>query len=300
MGGTTGCGPELDELLAIAVEVAREAAGTAFAARAAGLSRGDVSSKSTATDLVTSADRAVERLIADLLRRRRPGDELFGEEYGAHGTAGAGGAEGASAEDGGAEGRSTGSAQAAPRVRWVVDPIDGTVNFVYGLPQYAVSVAAEVDGVASVGVVRNAVTGEEWTATRGGGAWRGGEQISCSTVTELDQALIATGFGYSAERRAHQAGVLARLLPLVRDIRRFGAASLDLCFAAEGRVDAYFEKGLGPWDHAAGGLIATEAGLRVSGLRGAPPGPRMVLAAPPGLYRSLHDLLAGLDADGGA
>jgi len=184
-------------------------------------------------------------------------------------------------------------------VRWVVDPIDGTVNYVYGLPHYAVSVAAEVHGQAVAGVVVNAPTGEEWTAVRGGGAWRDGHRLVCSQVADLGQALVATGFGYDAARRAHQAGVLPHLLPRVRDIRRFGAASIDLCFAAEGRVDAYFEKGLNAWDHAAGGLVAVESGLLVAGLRGQPPGPAMVLAASPALFPALHALLVELDADGG-
>jgi myo-inositol-1(or 4)-monophosphatase len=110
---------------------------------------------------------------------------------------------------------------------------------------------------------------------------------------------VATGFGYAADRRAHQAQVLARLLPHIRDIRRFGSAALDLCFAAEGRVDAYYEKGLNLWDHAAGGLIAAEAGLLVTGLAGAPAGPDLLLAAPPGIHRELHDALAAFDAPGG-
>src|SRR5207248_3963665 len=118
-------------------------------------------------------------------------------------------------------------------VRWILDPIDGTVNYLYGLPQYAVSLAAEADGVVVAGVVINAATGEEWTATRGGGAYRAGRRLGGSDVTELGQTLLATGFGYAADRRAHQAAVIARVLPLVRDIRRFGAAALDLCFAAE-------------------------------------------------------------------
>jgi myo-inositol-1(or 4)-monophosphatase len=181
----------------------------------------------------------------------------------------------------------------------VVDPIDGTVNYVYGLPHYAVSIAAEVDGRAVAGVVRDAASGEEWTAMRGHGAWRDGSRLACSQVAELGQALVATGFGYDAARRAHQASVLPTLLPRVRDIRRFGAASIDLCFVAEGRVDAYFEKGLNVWDHAAGGLVAMEAGVWVTGLRGAPPGPAMVLAAPPALHGPLHALLVELDADGG-
>jgi myo-inositol-1(or 4)-monophosphatase len=181
----------------------------------------------------------------------------------------------------------------------VLDPIDGTVNYLYGLPQYAVSLAAEVDGVVVAGVVVNAATGDEWTATLGGGAWRDGRRLTGSVRTTLDQTLLATGFGYDPARRAHQGAVLAGLITRVRDIRRFGAASLDLCMAAEGAVDAYFEKGLSPWDHAAGGLIAAEAGLRVSGLDGAPAGGDMLLAAPPAVFDALHDLLTGLDAAGG-
>jgi len=270
-----GAATDSSDLLAIAVPVARRAADLVRELRARGVA--DVDTKSTATDLVTAADRAAERLIVDLLREARPTDLFLGEESGAHR-----------------------AVDAAPTgVRWVIDPIDGTVNYVYGLPHYAVSIAAEVGGVAVAGVVRNAASGEEWTAVRGGGAWREGRRLAGSPVTELGQALVATGFGYDAHRRAHQARVLAHLLPAVRDIRRFGASSLDLCAAAEGRVDAYFEKGLGAWDHAAGGLIAEESGLWVTGLRGVAPGPLMVLAAPPALHRDLHDLLVTVDADGG-
>jgi myo-inositol-1(or 4)-monophosphatase len=262
---------DLGNLLEVAVTVARMAADAARERRVAGL--GVIGTKSTATDLVTAADREVERLIVAELLARRPEDTVLGEEYGQSATG-----------DG---------------VRWVVDPIDGTVNYVYGLPQYAVSIAAQVDGESVVGVVRNAATGEEWTAVRDVGAWRDGVRLTGSAQTDLGHALVATGFGYAADRRAHQAAVVAQVLPRVRDIRRFGAASLDLCYAAEGRVDAYFEKGLNPWDHAAGGLVARTAGLVVSGLRGAPPSEAMVLAAPPALYAPLHDLLVELDADGG-
>jgi myo-inositol-1(or 4)-monophosphatase len=267
---------DASELLTVALAVAREAARLAQQFRADGI--GDVGTKSTATDMVTAADRAVERLIVGLLAESRPGDAVLGEEYGA---------------------QSSTDAPARGSVRWVVDPIDGTVNYVYGLPQYAVSIAAEVDGRSVAGVVLNAATGEEWTAVRGGGAWRAGRRLAGSGVTDLSQALVATGFGYDAARRVHQAAVLNQILPLIRDVRRFGAASLDLCFAAEGRVDAYFEKGLNAWDHAAGGLVAEEAGLRVSGLRGQPPSPTMVVAAPPALYGPLHDLLVAAHADGG-
>jgi myo-inositol-1(or 4)-monophosphatase len=271
-----GTRPARDELLEIAIEVARQAADTARRMRADGVS--GVSTKSTATDVVTAADRAVEREAIATLRAARPGDAVLGEEYGG--------------ADGSGPGGDTG-------VRWILDPIDGTVNYLYGLPHYAVSLAAEVDGEVVAGVVRNAVTGDEWTAIRDGGAHRAGERLRSSTETDLGKALVATGFGYDPARRAHQAGVLTELIPHVRDIRRFGVASIDLCLAAEGSVDVYYEKGLNLWDHAAGGLIATESGLLVGGLAGAGPGPDLVIAAPPALFGPLHDHLARLDAAGG-
>lgn len=263
------------ELLDLAVATARDAAELARRHRAEDI--GAIATKTTATDLVTAADRAVERLIVSRLREQRPDDLVLGEEYGEHG----------------------GSAAGDGRVRWVLDPIDGTVNYVYGIPHYAVSIAAEIAGRVVAGVVHNVGTGEEWTATRGGGAWRDGSRLTGSAATDLSQSLIATGFGYDSARRAYQARVLSRVLPQVRDIRRFGAAALDLCAAAEGRVDAYYEKGLGPWDHAAGGLIAAEAGLIVTGLAGRAAGPDLVLAAPAGIRAALHDLLVELAADGG-
>ncbi len=264
------------ELLGIAVRVARDAAATARRMRDEAI--GDVSTKSTDTDVVTAADKAVERQVVEALRRQRPGDGVLGEEYGAAGD---------------------GTSLLPGAVRWILDPIDGTVNYLYGLPQYAVSLAAEVDGVVVAGVVRNAATGDEWTATLGGGAWRDGRRLAGSARTTLEQTLLATGFGYDPARRAYQAAVLARVITRVRDIRRFGAASLDLCMAAEGAVDAYFEKGLNLWDHAAGGRVAAEAGLRVSGLDGAPAGADMLVAAPPALFDPLHDLLVELAASGG-
>jgi myo-inositol-1(or 4)-monophosphatase len=260
-------------LLAIAVRVAREAAATARRMRADAIT--DVQTKSTDTDVVTAADKAVERQVVEALRRERPADSVLGEEYG------------------------DSAAPVPGAVRWILDPIDGTVNYLYGLPQYAVSLAAEVDGVVVAGVVRNAATGDEWTATLGGGAWRGDRRLTGSGRTTLDRTLLGTGFGYDPARRAHQGRVLAGLITRVRDIRRFGAAALDLCMVAEGSMDAYFEKGLNPWDHAAGGLIAVEAGLRVSGLDGDPAGSNMLIAAPPALFPALHDALAELDAAGG-
>jgi len=258
------------ELVTLASSVARRAAETARRMRLQGVGR--VDTKSTATDVVTAADKAVERQIVADLRAARPGDTVLGEEYG---TDAAGGP-----------------------VRWIVDPIDGTVNYLYGLAHYAVSIAAEVDGRVVAGVVHNAATDAQWTATAGGGAWRDGRRLAGSTQSDLGQALVGTGFAYDARRRQHQAAVLSGLITRVRDIRRFGSAALDLTAAAEGQLDAFYEQGLQAWDLAAGGLIAREAGLLVTGLRGREAGPDMVLAAPPALHGPLHDRLAELDADG--
>ncbi len=262
-------GTDPRDLLAIAVEVVRVAAERARRMRAEAL--GDVSTKTSDTDVVTAADREVERLAVARLRAARPHDAVLGEEFG-------------------------GAPPGTARVRWLLDPIDGTVNYLYGLPWYAVSLAAEVNGAVVAGVVRNIVTGQEWTAVAGGGAWRDGLRLHGSTRTDLSQALVATGFAYDPAHRARQAAVVAGLLDRVRDIRRFGAAALDLCLAADGSVDAYFESGLNPWDYAAGTLIAAEAGLVVAGLNGAPPGPDLLVAAPPALFGPLHDRLAELHA----
>lgn len=267
---------DVQELVTLASEVARRAGDTAREMRSQGVGR--VDTKSTATDVVTAADKAVERQIVSDLHSARPHDTVLGEEYGSSGDA-------PSARSG--------------SVRWIVDPIDGTVNYLYGLAHYAVSIAAEVDGRVVAGVVHNAATGDQWTATADGGAWCDGRRLAASVQTDLGQALVGTGFGYDARRRGHQAAVLAGLLPRVRDIRRFGSAALDLVAAAEGRLDAYYEKGLQAWDLAAGGLIAREAGLLVTGLRGREAGTDMVLAAPPALHGPLHELLVELDADGG-
>jgi Archaeal fructose-1,6-bisphosphatase and related enzymes of inositol monophosphatase family len=231
-----------------------------------------VATKSSPTDVVTEMDRAAERLVGSELAVRRPQDAVLGEE----GASRAG----------------------SSRVRWVVDPIDGTVNYLYGIPMYAVSVAAEVDGQVVAGAVHNPVSGETFRAVRGGGAWLGDQRLGGPGATSLGQSLVGTGFAYDAAVRAEQAQVIARLLPVVRDVRRMGAASLDLCYAAAGRLDAYFERGLKPWDHAAGGLVAAEAGLVVHGLRGRPAGPWFVLAAGAGIAEELTTVLEALDADG--
>ena len=248
--------------------MACEAGALILAARAGGVS--DVGTKSTGTDMVTEHDRASELLIVRLLRDARPGDGLLGEE--------------------GADQPST------TGITWVVDPIDGTTNFLYGLPGYAVSVAAVDEHGPVAGAVHTPVWGDTWTAARGAGAARNGRPARCGTATDLRQALVATGFGYAAHDREGQARVLTTVLPRVRDIRRFGAASVDLCFAGDGRVDAYFEINLKPWDLSAGALVAAEAGCVVTDFAGGPPGEHGVVAANPGL----HEQLIGLLAEAGA
>jgi myo-inositol-1(or 4)-monophosphatase len=254
-----------------------------------------VATKSSPTDVVTEADRAAEALIRDLIGAARPGDRILGEEGGETGGAGAEGA--------GGEGEKT-------SVRWIVDPLDGTVNYLYGLPDWAVSIAAEADGTVVAGAVFVPPRDELFSAALGGGAWlsrgaldwRGEDapqpvRLACNTGVPLDRALVATGFGYEAGRRLIQGEVLAGVLPRVRDIRRGGSAAVDLCSVASGGVDAYYERGVNLWDIAAGGLIAAEAGARVTGLHGRPAGSSMTVAATPPLLGELHDLLASLDPE---
>jgi myo-inositol-1(or 4)-monophosphatase len=266
--------PTPAELLDLAVATAREAG--ALVARGRDTAGEDVDVKSSSVDLVTAVDRASEELVVDRLLGARPDDGLLGEEGGERpGTSG---------------------------VRWIVDPIDGTTNFVYGLPAYAVSIAAEVDGRVVAGAVLNAATGELFTATRGGAArvsvpGREPALLRCGSPASLGQALVATGFGYRAEQRRAQGAVVARLLPEVRDIRRFGSAALDLCSVAAGRVDAYYERHLNPWDFSAGALIAAEAGAVVTGLPGRPFGEPLGIAAAPSVAEPLVALLDRLHAD---
>ncbi|WP_129668273.1 inositol monophosphatase family protein [Phytoactinopolyspora endophytica] len=262
---------DVKSLVDLAVSAAHEAGALARDRRRAVERMAVAATKSTPTDVVTESDTAAEQLIRDRLLAVRPGDAIHGEEGG----------------------HSAGDSD----VVWVVDPIDGTVNYLYGIPQYAVSIAAQVDATVEAGVVYNPASDETWTAVRGSGALLNGEPIAVTGCADLSLALVGTGFGYDAGRRARQAAVLAELVPVVRDIRRAGSAALDLCAVASGRLDAYYERGLNPWDRAAGGLIAAEAGAVVSGLYGQPPAEAMTFAATPGIAEDLRALLERLGAD---
>jgi myo-inositol-1(or 4)-monophosphatase len=266
--------PELlDELHEIAVSAGREAADLAHAGQREGVTVADT--KSSASDVVTEMDRRCEALLVDRILSARPDDGILGEEGADH-----------VGETG---------------IRWVLDPIDGTVNYLYGLPSWAVSVAAEIDGVTVVGVVVAPALGETFVAQQGHGAYlhdeRGRHRLHVNDPVKLPAALVATGFGYTVERRTGQARVVEQVLPRVRDIRRGGACSVDLCSLAAGRVDAYYERGPHAWDLAAGGLVAREAGARIEGLHGVPAGDELIIAAGQHLFGPLHDLLAEHRAD---
>lgn len=258
-----------DELLDLARTIAWEAGQLVRLRREEGV---EVAATKTAPeDIVTAADRESEDLIRARIAQARPGDGFFGEE-----------SEASSSTSG---------------LTWVVDPIDGTVNFLYGIPAYAVSVAV-VEGDpdpdtwrALASAVVNPAHGEIYTATTGGGAYLGNTRLQVATGKQLSLALVGTGFSYDSRRRGLQAEAVSRLIPHVRDIRRIGAASLDLCNVATGRLDAYYEKGLKPWDHAAGALVASEAGAKVAGLHGAAASRALTIAAEPGLFAQLEPIL---------
>ncbi|HET9501192.1 MAG TPA: inositol monophosphatase family protein [Marmoricola sp.] len=243
------------ELRELALVVAREAGALVAGHRAAGVRVADT--KSSSTDIVTEADTASEELIRTRLLHARPGDGFVGEE---------------GADVAGDSG-----------VRWVVDPIDGTVNYFLGLPNYAVSIAAAIGDDMVVGVVLNPATGEEYVAELGAGATRDGRPIRVREARPVPRMVVSTGFSYEPAVRATQAAAVARLLTEVADIRRFGSCALDLCAVADGRADAYVEEGVRPWDHAAGALIAQEAGARVGWGIGAS-GRTLVTAAPEPAY----------------
>lgn len=265
--------PEPEDLRAVAVQVAGEAADLARTMRDQAVVDGSVDVKSTETDVVTAADHAAERLVRDRLAELRPGESVLGEEEG-----------GDSALDG---------------LRWVVDPIDGTVNYLYGFPWYAVSLAAQVDGRSVAGAVVEPVSGRVWSASEGGGASLDGRVLRTSSSERLDLALIGTGFAYSLPRRRAQAEVVGRLLGEVRDIRRSGSAAMDLCAVAAGWLDGYYEIGLNRWDWAAGALIAAEAGawLRLPGAGTTDGlGDGAIVCATRGVASELADTLVRLDA----
>jgi len=233
-----------DELADLALDVGRAAADLVRGRAEQRVSVADT--KSSDTDVVTEADRAAESLIRDRIRSVRPDDAFVGEEEAAEpGTTG---------------------------VRWIIDPIDGTVNFLYGLPQYAVAIAAEVDGKVVAGVVIDVVKRTEYVGRPGPDgtvALRDDRPIAVRGPAPLSQRLVATGFSYQAEVRAVQAAAVGRLLPEIRDIRRFGSCALDLCAVAEGMLDGFVEEGVHLWDYAAAGLIARAAGADLRVLAGA-------------------------------
>ncbi|MDX2708992.1 inositol monophosphatase [Streptomyces sp. NBC_00510] len=257
-----------DELLAVALEAARRAGELLRDGRPADL--GVAATKSSPIDVVTEMDIAAEKLIASFIIERRPDDGLLGEE-----------------------GAST---PGTSGVRWVIDPLDGTVNYLYGLPSWAVSIAAERDGETLVGVVEAPMRGESYRAVLGRGAWVGDRPAAVRPAPPMDQALIGTGFGYLQERREGQARVLRELVPQVRDIRRGGSAAIDLCDVGCGRLNGYYERGLNPWDYTAGALFAREAGALTGGRPGVPESTELTVAAPPGLFEPLQRRLDELGA----
>ena len=227
--------------------------------------------KTTLTDLVTDVDRWSEERIVEHILAARPNDSILGEEgTGVDGTSG---------------------------VRWLVDPIDGTTDFVYGHPGFSVSIGVEVDGTPVAGVVVDPLLDDEFCAAVGHGTTRNGRQVRVNQVEDLSSALVATGFGYDPGRRRRQAEALVSIIGHIRDIRRCGGAATDLASVACGRVDAYFERGLNPWDFAAGAVLVTEAGGRVTDLEGRPTSGGMVVAAPVELHGPLLELLRSAGAE---
>jgi myo-inositol-1(or 4)-monophosphatase len=265
----------LDELVDVARTIARESGAMIRTGRPDDVEV--AATKSSAQDVVTAMDLAVEAHLRERLAQLRPDDAILGEEGG--------------------------SSDGTSGVTWVVDPIDGTVNYLYGLPSYSVSVAAVVgppDPAAWTVVaacVHAPADGRTFVAALGRGATLDGAPIQVRTSTSLLDSLVGTGFGYRVERRVAQARVVAEVIPLVRDIRRIGSAALDLCTVASGGLDLYYERGLSPWDLAAGQLVATEAGALVTGLDGAAPGAEMTVAGAPERHAELVAILSRLRAD---
>jgi len=258
---------ELRELLALASDLALEAGRIHADGRRLALT---LETKSSPTDVVSQVDKDAERLIAERLRAERPGDGLLAEEGSLR--------------------------QGTSGVRWIVDPLDGTTNYVYGYPAYAASVAAEVDGQTAVGVVFDSSAGHLYRAVAGHGAVCDDRPIRAREVDDLSRALVATGFSYDAAQRERQGAVVAAALGRIRDIRRGGTAALDLCHLAAGRVDAYWELDLSPWDYAAGTLIAREAGAAVEHVAAAHGRGPAVVGAHPALMPAFLELLSDAGA----
>jgi len=258
----------LDELLEVALDLASRAGALLRDGRPEHL---DVAAtKSSPVDVVTEMDLASEKLVAELLAARRPEDGLLAEE--------GSGSEGSSG------------------VRWVVDPLDGTVNYLYGRPDWAVSVAAELHGRTVVGVVEVPARGETVHAVLGRGAYVNGRRAHCRPSPPMAEALIGTGFGYLRERRVRQAAVVREMIPRLRDVRRAGSAAIDLCDVGCGRLDGFYERGLNPWDYAAGALVASEGGALVGGRPGEPASTELTVAASPGVFDPLQRALEELGA----
>jgi fructose-1,6-bisphosphatase/inositol monophosphatase family enzyme len=254
--------PDLDALVTLATHLAASAA--EVHRRGLGAVR-HLGTKSSSTDMVTEIDREAERLIVRVLRRERPDDAVLAEEETRLG------------------GRSG--------VRWIIDPLDGTTNYIYGYPAFAVSIGVEVDGVGVIGIVHDSSRGEVFAGVRGRGATLDGRPIRAGRHADLSTALVATGFLPDREQRARLGAIAGQVLPRVRDIRRGGSAALDLCSVAAGRVDAFYELGLGEWDVAAGAVIAEAAGAEVRLIPlSAGPSPLTVAASAP-LIEPLLDLL---------
>ncbi|MDX6644856.1 MAG: monophosphatase [Miltoncostaeaceae bacterium] len=255
-----------DALLDLALRAARVAAELLlerFGGPASGLA-----SKTSRTDLVSDADRDAERLIVGAIRAERPGDAIVAEEGG--GGVGAGGSD----------------------LRWLVDPLDGTINYLWGIPHWAVSLAVLDSQGGLVGVVLDPCRDEAFTAVRGRGARLGAQPLALAHAPPLGEALIGTGFSYRPEERARQARRLTRVLPAVRDVRRNGSAALDLAWVACGRLDGFFETALAPWDSAAGAIVVTEAGGAVAELPPSDGDPTGIVAGRPGLLEPLMALIA--------
>jgi myo-inositol-1(or 4)-monophosphatase len=221
--------------------------------------------KSSPTDLVTQTDIDAEQLIRDELFLATPQAGFIGEEGG--------------------------SSNPASRLQWIIDPLDGTVNFAYGLPVFAVSIAGSLDGTVVIGVVVDGLQGDTYSAILGQGARHNGEPISVSPCNDLSQALVTTGFSYSSGLRAEQAAIVAALLPLVRDIRCFGSAALHLCWLAHAKTDGYYERDIKIWDYAAGALVAMEAGAHIE--LPCPENDALMFAATPQISTQLRELVGG-------